>query len=91
MNINEIYHAWKENRRRIEPGPDFTDQVINKIVQYEREKRNTRFDLRSWGDFFISYFPVKAALVAGGTLAGLIRVVVVLRILLGCASVAGFH
>ncbi len=84
MKTDEIYNAWKEQKSQIEVGKGFSDKVINRIHQYERQKRKTLFDGHRLIEL-ISTRPLgKAAAIAAGAVIGFLRITFVVYAFLGC-------
>jgi len=84
MKTDEIYNAWKEQKRQIEVGKGFSSKVMSRIYQYEREKRKTLFDGHRLIEL-ISTRPLgKAAVVAAGAVIGFVRITFVIYAFLGC-------
>jgi len=84
MKTDVIYNAWKEQKSRIGVDKDFSDKVISRIHQYERQKRKPLFDGHRLIEL-ISTRPLgKAAVVAAGVVIGLVRITYVVYAFLGC-------
>ncbi|KPL23078.1 MAG: hypothetical protein AMJ75_06765 [Phycisphaerae bacterium SM1_79] len=84
MKIDEIYNAWKEQKSRIEVGKGFSDKVISRIHQYERQKRKPLFDSHRLIEL-ISTRPLgKATVVTAGVLIGFVRMMLVVYAFWGC-------
>jgi hypothetical protein len=84
MKTYEIYNAWKEQKSQIEVGKGFSDKVISKIHQYERQKRKPLFDGHRLIEL-ISKRPLgKVAVVTVGVLIGFVRMTFVVYAFLGC-------
>ncbi|MHC4640422.1 MAG: hypothetical protein ACYS32_02175 [Planctomycetota bacterium] len=83
MKKEETYDAWKEQKSRIEVGKGFSDKVISRINQYERQKKPV-FDGHRLIEL-ISTRPLgKAAVVTAGALIGFVRITFVVYAFLGC-------
>jgi hypothetical protein len=84
MKTDEIYNAWKEQKSQIEVGKGFSNKVINRIHQYERQKRKSLFDGHRLIEL-ISTRPLgKVAVVTVGVLIGFVRITFVVYAFLGC-------
>ena len=89
MKCQEVYEAWKEKSNQIEIRDHFTDDVMEQVYQYKREKRKTSFDM-SWLADLISAHPLaQAALVAVGAMTGFIRLVLVILVILNKGDING--
>ena len=84
MKRQEIYNAWKKEKRQIDIRESFTDDVMNQVYQYEQEKARQVFNMW-WLIDLISVHPLaQAGLVVAGTVAGLIRIAFVVCMFLRC-------
>jgi hypothetical protein len=84
MKTEEIYNEWKEQKNQIDAGVGFSDKVISRIYQYERQKRKSLFDGHRLIEL-ISTRPLgKAAVVTAGVLAGFVRIAFVVYAFLNC-------
>lgn len=84
MKTEEIYNAWKEQKNQMDMDNGFSDKVMNRIYQYEREKREPLFDGHRLIEL-ISTRPLgKAAAIAAGAVIGLLRITFVIYAFLGC-------
>ncbi len=84
MKTEEIYNAWKEQKNQMDMDNGFSDKVMNRIYQYEREKRKPLFDGHRLIEL-ISTRPLgKAAAIAAGAVIGLLRITFVIYAFLGC-------
>ena len=84
MNSQEIYNAWKEDRNRIEIRKEFSDEVMDQIHQYERQKREPLLLGYQLVELISAHRLVKAAVVAIAAVAGLVRIMLVAYAFLGC-------
>lgn len=84
MKTEEIYNAWKEQKSQIDVDKGFSEKVMSRIYQHEREKRQPSFDGHRLIEL-ISTRPLgKAAVVAAGVVIGLVRITFVIYAFLGC-------
>ena len=83
MKNEKIYDDWKKQRNHVEPGHNFTDQVMNQVNQYEQNKRKPLFDMQWLIEFISEHTLAKATLVAAGLVAGFIRMVFTVYMFLG--------
>jgi hypothetical protein len=84
MKTDDTYNAWKEQKSQIEVGKGFSDKVINRIYQYEQQKRKPLFDGHRLIEL-ISTRPLgKVAVVTAGVLIGFVRMTFVVYAFLGC-------
>jgi hypothetical protein len=84
MKTEEIYNTWKEQKHQIDVGKGFSEKVMSRIYQYEREKRKPLFDGHRLIEL-ISTRPLgKAAVVTAGLLIGFVRMTTVVYAFLWC-------
>lgn len=84
MKTEDIYNEWKEQKNQIEAGEGFSDKVISRICQFERQKRKSLFNGHRLIEL-ISTRPLgKAAVVTAGVLAGFVRMTFVAYSFLWC-------
>ena len=84
MKIEEIYNEWKEQKNRIDDDTDFSDKVISRIYQFERQKRKSLFDWHRLIEL-ISTRPLgKAAFVTAGVLISFVRMTFIVYSFLWC-------
>ena len=84
MKNEERYNAWIENKRQIDIRENFTDVVMNKIYQYERDKRKPLFNSQRLIELISEHRFVKAGLVAAGAVTGVVRIMFVIYTFLAC-------
>jgi len=84
MKRQEVYNAWKEKKRQIDVGNDFSDKVINRIYAYNQQRKARSFDIKLFIEFICSNPLAKAAVITAGVLVGFIRVAFVVCMFLGC-------
>ncbi len=82
MKREKIYQAWKEEKKRIELKSDFTESVMDKVYQHQQKKRKPLFELQRFVELVSAYPLAKAAIIAIGTITGLIRVAFTIHVLL---------
>lgn len=78
MKSEEVYNSWKEEKSQVDIRENFTDEVMNQIYQYERDKRKPLFDAQRLVELISAHPLAKVGLVAAGAVAGVVRVVVIL-------------
>jgi hypothetical protein len=83
MKNEEIYNAWTARNRRIEVGQAFSDRLMIRIYQCEREKRRWPLSAQQLVGLISARPLAKAALLGTGALIGLIRIACALLPLLG--------
>jgi hypothetical protein len=83
MKRREIYNAWKEAKRQIDISEDFSSRMLNRIHQYERERRKSLFDGHRLIELISAYPFAKAGLIAAGAVIGLVRIMFVVYAFLG--------
>ena len=81
MNKEEIYKIWKEGKGKVEIRENFTDEVIHKICEFEKQKAKPIFEAYRMWEVVTRWLPGKVALVVVGILIGFARTVSVLLVL----------
>jgi len=84
MKSEETYNAWKEHKHQADLREDFADEVMNRIYQYERDKRRPLFEAQRLIDLISTHRFAKAAAVTAGAAVGLVRVSFVVYAFLAC-------
>lgn len=84
MKSEEIYNAWKESKGRIDVRENFSDDVMNRIYRYERDRKKPLFDGQRLLELISSHRFVKAGVITAGAVTGLVRVIVVVYAFLAC-------
>jgi hypothetical protein len=84
MKSEEIYNAWKERKSLIDIRENFADKLMNRIYQYESEKRKPLFDAHRIIELISAHRFVKAGVVTAGAAVGLVRVMFVFYAFLAC-------
>lgn len=84
MNREEIYHAWKEEKKRIEIREEFSDEVMGLIYDYEQTKSRSLLPGHRLVELVSAHPFVKAAVVTVAAVAGLVRIMFVAYAFLGC-------
>ncbi len=82
MKSEEIFDSWKRQRRQVEVREDFTDGVMSRIYKYEQNKRKTLFDVQNLIKLISAHPLAQAALILAGSVAGIIRVVFLVSMIL---------
>ena len=83
MKRQEVYDNWKEENRQIDTRRSFTDEVMDRVYQYQQDRSRRFFKFR-WLIDIISEHPLaQAAVVAAGAATGLIRIALVVCVFLG--------
>ena len=77
MNGDEIVKMWKERKSQIEISKDFAERVMNHVHKYERQKRKPAFNVYQLVETISSNPAAKAAVVALGAVAGIVRAAIV--------------
>lgn len=89
MKTEEVINNWNEQRSRIEVGENFAEDVMNQIYQYERLKRKPLFDVQQLLEFISVHPLAKAGLIAAGVLAGFVRLVFMIIVILSKGVING--
>jgi hypothetical protein len=84
MKSEEIYNAWKEHKSQIDLRENFTDEVMNRIYRYERDKRRPFFQAQRLIELISAHRFAKAAIVTAGAATGIVRIVFVVYTFLAC-------
>ncbi len=89
MKKQELYDAWKEKNRQVTTSESFVDNVMEQTHQYEQKKRETSFNMRWLVELISAHPTAQAALVAVGAMAGFIRVVFIILVILSKGDING--
>ena len=89
MKSEEIINSWKNQKDQIEIGEDFSRTVMNQIYKYEQNKRKPLFDIQRFVEFISIHPLAKAALVAAGAMAGFLRLVSMIIVILSKGEISG--
>ncbi|NIA32095.1 MAG: hypothetical protein GWP06_19570 [Actinobacteria bacterium] len=82
MDTEKIYNLWKSKKSYLKTNQNFSNTIIKRINQYEQKKRKPFFDMYKIIDF-ISIQPLaQVALFAAGAIAGFVRLIFVIRMVL---------
>ena len=84
MKSEEVYNAWKERKSQIDIRKNFADELMNRIYQYESEKRKPLFDAHRVIELISAYRFAKAGVVTAGAVTGLVRIMFVVYAFLAC-------
>jgi hypothetical protein len=82
MKSEDIYNAWKRHRSEAEVRPDFTENVMKQVNQYEQRRKFSLFDVQWVVETITAHPLVQAAMIAIGALVGFIRLAMMLHIML---------
>ena len=82
MDTEKFYNLWKDKKSHLKVNEDFSDTIMKRINRYEQKKRKSLFDMYKIINF-ISIQPLaKVALFAAGAIAGFVRLIFVVRMVL---------
>ena len=62
MKSEDIYNSWKKHRSKAEVRPDFAENVMKQVYQYEQKKSTPLLDVRWFFDFVSTNSLAKLAL-----------------------------
>jgi len=82
MKHEEIYDAWKKKKNEIDASPGFGERVMNQIHHYEQQRRIGLFS-REFFTALLAHRFAKAAMIAGGLVIGICRILFVIRFSFG--------
>lgn len=82
MISEEVYHAWKRQKSQVEASEDFSGKVMSRIHNYQQQKTKPLFDLQRFAALISAHPLAKASLIAAGALAGVLRVIFAIHLLL---------
>ena len=89
MKNNGVYESWKQEKRQIDVGEDFTDRVMNEVYQWEHSRKSSRFNIEKLIER-ISFHPiVKIGLVSAGAVAGIVRLIIMINAILSNGVING--
>ena len=84
MNREKIYNQWCDKAKHVEISSGFANEVMSKVQLYEQTKNKPWFDWNSLLDRITTHKAAKAAFIAIGATAGLLRVLFAAYALLRC-------
>ncbi len=82
MNHEEMFNTWKRHKERIEVSPDFPEQVMAHLGEGQAPRQASAAASVSLVRRVVARPGAKAAIVILGVLAGLLRIVVTLDLIL---------
>ena len=82
MKTEEIYNAWKEQKKQIDVDKGFSDKAISRIYQYEQKKRKSLVDVQGLIELMSAHTLAKAGLILTGGIVGFIRIVFVVNMII---------
>jgi hypothetical protein len=89
MKENEVYESWRQEKRQINIGQNFTNQVMNKVYQWEQSRKIPLIKIERLIEI-ISFHPMaKAGLVAAGAFTGIVRLIIMIHAILGNGVING--
>ncbi len=89
MKDNELYESWRHAKRQIDVSPNFTDQVMNRVNQWEQSRSTPPFTMERLIEL-ISFHPLaKTGLVAAGALTGIVRLIIMVNAILSNGVING--
>ena len=83
MKQSEVYDEWKEHKNQICLREQFAYNLMNQIYQNEQKKNKPLFDSQRLAEVASYHLSAQAALVAAGSVIGLIRFVFMFIVILG--------
>ena len=89
MNSDQSYRVWRDQKKQIEVRPDFEKKLMNRVHQYERGKRQPLFDVQQLLEFISVHPLAKAGLIAAGAIAGVVRLVFMIIVILNKGVING--
>jgi hypothetical protein len=81
MKPDEIYDSWRQNKRHIDVRMDFCDQVMSRIRAVERERAARVFGVEKLAALVSLHPMARAALVAAGAFAGVLRLALMINVI----------
>ena len=89
MKEHELYKSWKEEKHRIDPSQNFTDNVMDQVYQWEQSRKSPRIIIERLVEL-ISFHPLaKIGLVAIGAVVGAVRLIIMIQTILGNGVING--
>jgi len=83
MKRQEVYDNWKDKNRQIDTRRSFTDEVMDRVYQYQQDRSRRFFKFRWLMDLILEHPLGQAVFVVIGAITGLIRVAFVVCVFLG--------
>ncbi len=84
MKSKEVYEIWKTGKRQIEITNGFSDKVIDRIREYEKQRTQYFFAVHRLIEAAFSNPLAKAGMIATGAIVGILRIVFLLYAILWC-------
>jgi uncharacterized protein (DUF488 family) len=89
MKDNEVYESWKQEKHQIDVSQNFSEQVMNKVYQWEQSRKSSRFAIERLIEL-ISFHPIaKIGLVSVGAVAGIVRLIIMINAILSNGVING--
>jgi len=73
MKVDQIYEAWKESKKTSSVSKGFSEGVMEKVRGYEKAKAAPWFAIGEFLERMYTHRLVRAGLIGGAALAGLLR------------------
>lgn len=87
MDKKKLYEIWLEKKSQVEINKSFPDKVMNQVYQYE--ERPKWFDIQQLIEIISAHTIIKDGLVAAGVVAGFVRLVVMILVILNKGVING--
>jgi len=89
MKKSEIYESWKQEKRQIDVGQNFTNRVMNEVYQCRQSRKSPRFTIERIIEL-ISFHPLaQIGLVAAGAVVGIVRLIIMIQTFLSNGVING--
>ena len=89
MKTEKILNLWKDKKCQVMVRGNFSDEVMNRISQYEQKKSRPLFDVQRFLEFVSAHQFAKVSLVTAGAAAGFVRLLFLILVILSKGLING--
>ncbi len=89
MKPDGIYDCWRQKKRHVDVRADFCDRVMDRIHALEREGATRLFGIDRLAALVSLHPMARAALVAAGAFAGVVRLALMINVILNSGVTNG--
>ena len=89
MKSQDVYNRWKEEKAPPERRKDFANKIMIQIYDYEYKKNAPLFDLGKFIELISKHTLAKTALITGGAITGIVRLIIVVLMILNKGVING--
>ena len=89
MKDHKVYESWKQAKSQIDVSQNFTDQVMNKVYQWEQSRNVYQLKMERLIEL-ISFHPLaKIGLISAAAFTGIVRLIIMINAILSNGVVNG--